>query len=82
MKVARAKIWLVRRFQGQLEGSKSMIVDPWIQDHSILTIGANRLKINPRDGLEDLSHALVMCKGQVGHGRCLCGTGQCGMWGP
>ena len=43
-----------------------MIVDPWIQDHSVVTIGANRLKINTREGLEDLSLGLVTWKGQVG----------------
>ena len=44
-----------------------MTVDLWIQDHSIVTIGANRLKINAGEGLEDLSHGSVMWKGQVGH---------------
>ena len=67
MKAARAKIWLVRQIQGRLEGSKSMTVDLWIQDHSIVTIGVDRLKINDGEGLEDLSHGSVTWKGQVGH---------------
>ena len=67
MKAAHVKIRLVRWFQGKLEGSESMTVDPWIQDHSIVTIGANRLKINAGEGLEDLSHGSVTWKGQVGH---------------
>ena len=44
-----------------------MTVDLWIQDHSIVTIGANRLKINAGEGLEDLSHGSVTWNGQVGH---------------
>ena len=44
-----------------------MAVDPWIQDHSIMTFGANQLKIDAKEGLEDLSHGSVMWKGQVGH---------------
>jgi hypothetical protein len=44
VKAARVKIWPVMWFGGRLEGSKSMTVDPWIQDHSIMTIDANRLK--------------------------------------
>jgi hypothetical protein len=44
VKVARVKIWPVMWFGGRLEGSKSMTVDPWIQDHFIMTIDANWLK--------------------------------------
>ena len=46
VKSAHAKIWQVSRFQSWLEASMCMTVDPWIQGHSILTFGVNRLKIN------------------------------------
>jgi hypothetical protein len=37
----------------------SMTVGPWIQGHSILSLGANRLKISGGEGLEDLVYGLV-----------------------
>jgi hypothetical protein len=47
-------------------GIQVLVVGPWIQGHSILSLGANWLKINGGEGLEDLSYGLVTWQGQVG----------------
>jgi hypothetical protein len=43
-----------------------------------LCLGANRLKINVGEGLEDLSHGSVMWQGPWGVARCLGGAGRRG----
>jgi hypothetical protein len=44
----------------------SMTVGPWIKGHSVLSLGANRLKITGGEGLEDLAHGSMMWQGCMG----------------